>query len=105
MACNVNIAFVETDGHKTWTAKRNCRPFVETLADAKKWAVDEARRMSTPQSGVTSIILTAENDKTLWGTVTPGTQDIAWSVFPLNAAPADVGTPADHGARCRLGSK
>lgn len=104
MACNVTIAFVESDGRKTWTAKRNCRPSVETLADAKNWAVDEARRMSTPQSGVTAIILTAENEKTLWGTVIPGTQEIAWSGFPLDAPPAAAGTPADQGARWRLGS-
>jgi len=70
MACKVTIAFVKSDDRKTWTTKRNCRPSVETLVNAKNWAVDEARRMSTPQSEVTSELLTAENDKALWGAVT-----------------------------------
>jgi hypothetical protein len=70
MACKVNIAFVQSDGRKTWTTKRNCRPSVETHVDAKNWAVDEARRMSTSQSGLTSILLTAENEKASWRAVT-----------------------------------
>jgi hypothetical protein len=70
MACRVTIAFVESAGRKTWTTKRNCRPSVETLVDAKNWAVDEARRMDTPQSEVPSILLTAENEMASWGAVT-----------------------------------
>ncbi|MEO7649453.1 MAG: hypothetical protein ABIZ80_03220, partial [Bryobacteraceae bacterium] len=37
---------------------------------AKNWAADEAKRMSTSQSGVTSILPTAEKEKALWGAVT-----------------------------------
>ena len=65
MVCHVSIAFVESDGRKTWTTKRNCRPLVETLEDAKNWAVEEARRISNSQSGVTGIVLTAEHKRTL----------------------------------------